>query len=200
MNIPRLNLRKDVGFTLIELLIVISIIALLASIGVVAGNRVIVKARELEAKTTMTSIEAAILSYKTEYLRMPSVQPGAAAQGNVTIDTTDEDGRALLNLLLGRDAQRNPKATRFWNPSKSSAAGYTAEAGLKDPWGEKGYQIVIDYSGQGRIANPYAGGAGGEPEEITADVIIYCAGANKEFEEEGSSDGKKNDDVRSWQK
>src|SRR4029078_8789845 len=98
MNIPRFGLRKGVGFTLIELLIVISIIALLASIGVVAGNRVIIKARELETKTAMTSIEAAILSYKMEYLRMPALHPGA--QGSVTMDTTDEDGRALLNLLL----------------------------------------------------------------------------------------------------
>jgi prepilin-type N-terminal cleavage/methylation domain-containing protein len=189
-----------VGFTLIELLIVISIIALLASIGVVAGNRVIIKARELEAKTAMTSIEAAIQSYKTEYLRMPSLQPGAAAQGNVTIDTTDEDGRALLNLLLGRDAQRNPKKTRFWTPPKSGVAGYTAENGLRDPWGVKGYRIVIDYSGEGRIANPYAGGADGEPEEITSDVAVYCAGPNKVFEEGGSTGGKKSDDVRSWRK
>jgi prepilin-type N-terminal cleavage/methylation domain-containing protein len=200
MNIPRLNLRKVEGFTLIELLIVISIIALLASIGVVAGNRVIQKARELEAKTAMTSIEAAIQSYKMEYLRMPALQPDAAAQGSVTIDTTDEDGRALLNLLLGRDAQRNPKESHFWNPPKSSAASYTTESGLKDPWGVKGYRIVIDYSGQGRIANPYAGGADGEPDEITADVIIYCAGANKVFEEGGSSNGKKSDDVKSWRK
>jgi hypothetical protein len=57
--------------------------------------------------------------------------------------------------------------------------------------------MVLDYSGDGRIANPYTGE--GEADELTTDVLLYCAGANTVFEESGSVTGKKADDVRSWQ-
>ena len=199
MKVPLLNPRKPGGFTLIELLVVISIIALLATIGVAGGQIVIRKARELEAKAVMKGLEIAIKGYKTEYLRLPSAEPTAQTEDNEAFDTSDEQGKALMNVLLATSNERNPRMIHFWEPpnAKTGGAGYTPDQGLRDPWGKNGYQVILDYSGDGKISNPYSGN--GESDEITSDVILYCAGANTNFEEGGSSSGKKLDDIKSWQ-
>jgi prepilin-type N-terminal cleavage/methylation domain-containing protein len=201
MKVSRIPLRKLRGFTLIELLVVISIIAMLATIGVAGGQIVIRKARELQAKAVMKSLEIAIKGYKTEYLRMPTAETTAPTEDNEAYDTSDEAGQGLLRVLLSDPSalERNPRQIRFWEapPAKAEGAGYSPENGLRDPWGKNGYYVVLDYSGDGRIANPYGGE--GEPDEITSDVIVYSAGANTVPEEGGSAGGKKIDDVKSWQ-
>lgn len=187
------------GFTLIELLIVISIVALLATIGAVSFGKIMTNARNLEAKTVMKGLEGAVKSYHTEYLRMPSAESALPTEDGQGIDTSDEGGRALLAVLLAEDSDHNPRGKCYWEAvhPKSSGAGYTSDGGLRDPWGEKGYLILMDYSGDGRIANPY--GTDGEAPDLHTDVIVYCAGVNKNFEEGGSASSKKADDVKSWQ-
>lgn len=198
MNVPLLNLRKPGGFTLIELLVVISIIAMLATIGVAGGQIVIRKARELQAKAQMKGLEIAIKGYKTEYLRLPSADGGAQREDNTPYDTAADDGRSLINVLLALSEVSNPRHIRFWEPPAAKGdAGYSPERGLTDPWGKNGYMVILDYSNDGRIDNPYS--AEGEADELTADVVIYSAGANTNFEEGGSMSGKRIDDVRSWQ-
>lgn len=189
------------GFTLIELLVVISIIALLATMGVAGGQIVIKKARNLQASAVMKGLEIAIKSYKTEYLRMPSADTATQNQDNDAYDTSSVEGMNLLNVLLATEVTRNPRQIRFWDPppAKTGGAGYSTDTGLKDPWGKQGYMIVLDYSADGKISNPYAGGSGTEPSELTADVILYCAGANNLFDEGGAGGGGKVDDVKSWQ-
>lgn len=198
MKFLQSNLRNRGGFTLIELLVVISIIALLATMGVAGGQIVIKKARALQAQSVMKGLEIAIKGYKTEYLRLPTSQSTAITEDNEAYDTTDESGRGLINVLLATEPTRNPRLIKFWEPPamKASGAGYSPEEGLRDPWGKLGFKIVLDYSSDGKIANPYIGN--GEPEQIASDVILYCGGANMQFDE--SSEGtKKNDDVKSWQ-
>lgn len=198
MNVPLLNLRKPGGFTLIELLVVISIIAMLATIGVAGGQIVIRKARELQAKAQMKGLEIAIKGYKTEYLRLPSADSNNLTEDNQPYDTAGEDGKNLMDVILAVNPLRNPRQIRFWEPPAAKGdAGYTPDAGLRDPWGKHGYMIVLDYSNDGRIVNPYTSET--EADELTADVILYCAGANTTFEESGSTSGKRIDDVRSWQ-
>src|SRR3954452_14784167 len=104
MKAPRLHLAKHGGFTLIELLVVISIIAMLATIGVAGGNIVLRKAKDLQAKAAMKGLEIAIKGYKTEYLRLPSTEN--MTEDNEAYDTSDETGKALLNVLLATDPTR----------------------------------------------------------------------------------------------
>lgn len=198
MKIPYRRPQKLRGFTLIELLVVISIIALLATMGVAGGQLVIRKARDLQAKAVMQGVVIAVQSYKTEYLRMPSAS-GTINQDNDGYNTADEEGRGLLDVLTAADTSRNPRQIRFWDPppTKSGGAGYSPEFGLRDPWGKNGYMVVIDYNGDGQVANPYGNGSDAEPTNISSAVIVYCAGANGAFEQNGSS--KKVDDVKSWQ-
>lgn len=190
---------KPRGFTLIELLVVISIIALLATMGVAGGQLVIKKARDLQAKAVMKSLEIAVKSYKTEYLRLPSAESDNLNQDNDGYNTSDVEGMRLLGVLLAAEVERNPRQIRFWDPppAKAGGAGYSSENGLRDPWGKNGYTILLDYGADGLIMNPYAGASPNEPAELNSDVIVYCAGANGIFEE--SAGGKKVDDVKSWQ-
>lgn len=202
MNIPHIHRSRLRGFTLIELLVVVSIIALLATMGVAGGQLVIKKARELQAKAAMKGLEIAIKTYKTEYLRLPSAEDNAMTEDNEEgYDTASGVGMTLLNVLMATDVARNPRQVRFYDPppAKSGGGGYSTDGGLRDPWGENGYMIILDYGNDGKVTNPYAGATAGEPDELTSDVIIYSAGANKRFEQGGASGNGKLDDVRSWQ-
>src|SRR5688572_24596391 len=49
----------------------ISVLAMLASLGVASGQKVLGKARELQAKAVMKGLEIAIKGYQTEYLHLP---------------------------------------------------------------------------------------------------------------------------------
>jgi hypothetical protein len=105
-------------------------------------------------------------------------------------------------VLLAKDPPHNPKGTHFWAsvPAKApNGSGYSSQDGLRDPWGSQGYRIILDYSGDRTIANPYDGSPGEGSDELHTSVIIYCAGANKVFEKGGSANGKKIDDLKSWQ-
>jgi prepilin-type N-terminal cleavage/methylation domain-containing protein len=198
MKVPRPNPRQPRGFTLIELLVVISIIAILATIGVAGSNIVIRKAREVQAKTAMASVIIAIKGYKTEYFRLPTTEGAVPTEDNQAFDTSDEGGRQLLNVLLATDLTKNPRGQKFWEaPPAKNGAGYSTENGLRDPWAQNGYYLIMDYSGDGRITNPYAGSYK-EEDELVADVIMYSAGANMKFEEGGGAGGGKSDDVKSW--
>ncbi len=202
MNHRPLFRRQLRGFTLIELLVVISIIALLATMGVAGGQIVMRKAREVQAKAAIKGLEIAIKGYQTEYLRLPSLEGATPTEDNADgYDTSAEDGKALLSILLAQDITKNPRQVQFYEPptAKTGGAGYTPENGLRDSFGQNGYKVIMDYSGDGQIVNPYAGTTYGEPENIHSAVIIYSAGSNKLFETGGPVGGSRADDVKSWQ-
>jgi hypothetical protein len=153
----------------------------------------------IHPKAEMKGLEIAIKSYKTEYMRLPFIGETPPSQDNQAYDTSDANGRKLLDILLARDTKHNPRQIRFWEPptAKRSGAGYSSEGGLKDSWGKQGYKVILDYNGDGKITNPY-GKNDKEADELDADVIIYSAGANGIFEQGVSKNGKGTDDVKSW--
>jgi hypothetical protein len=165
------------------------------------NNRLFPRTPVLQDKEVMKGLEIAIKGYKTEYLNLPFIGETPPSEDNQAYDTSDANGKKLIDVLLARDTKNNTRAITFWEPppGKSSGAGYTSENGLKDTRGKQGYKVILDYSGDGKIANPYAGAGDGESDELNADIIIYSAGANGIFEQGGSKDGKRADDVKSWQ-
>ncbi|TLD70986.1 prepilin-type N-terminal cleavage/methylation domain-containing protein [Phragmitibacter flavus] len=196
MKLASLSRRQSSAFTLIELLVVITIIAILASISVPVGGKIMERAKILQAKTAMKGIEIAINGYRTEYNRMPLAS--TAGESDTAEYLTDSTGMPLLAALMAQDPTNNPRQIKFYEPpsAKGGANGYVQDGeggggGLFDPW-SRPYTIEIDYSGNGQIPNPFAGTEGhtGEPENVSASVIIYSDGPDETPQTK--------DDVKSW--
>lgn len=176
------------------MLVVIGIIAILATIAVPAGQLVLRKAREAKARAEMMGIVHAVKGYQTEYSRLPSSSsPPPAEDNGEGYDTSAEEGRAILEILIGTtDNPRNSRRIPFYEPptSQSSGAGYTQTTGLRDIWGTNGYMMTFDYDGDGKIDDPYSG-----TEPIRAGVIVYSAGSDKKF---ALGESGKTDDLKTW--
>jgi prepilin-type N-terminal cleavage/methylation domain-containing protein len=186
------------AFTLIELLVVIAIIALLASIAVPAGNVVLKKARQTQAKAMMKGLEIAIKGYQTEYNRYPLTPAGGAADGEPIVL---EDGNTLIETLVlppnaSDDAKTaNPRNVKFYDPpvAKGTSNGLTPGRGLMDPWGSP-FTVVIDYDNDGQVTIPDDAkddsASAPDPDTLATGVIVYTSGP--------APHDKKKDYVRSW--
>jgi prepilin-type N-terminal cleavage/methylation domain-containing protein len=178
------------GFTLIELLVVISIIALLAGLAVPAGQVVMERARELNAKAAIAGLMTAIKGYQTEYNRLPNTNPGGGAlpTTDTMVDTSDQSG--MINILTANDPANNPRQVKFFDPksAKNNLDGLTSTKDFVDPWKAPSaaqgqlYQITLDYDGNGQITNPILGlpyspsYLSSQPATINASVAIYSPG------------------------
>jgi hypothetical protein len=58
----------------------------------------------------MKGLEIAFQGYQTEYLTLPRVGRDTPAQDNPPFDTTDANGKALLDILSAKNISRNPRA------------------------------------------------------------------------------------------
>ncbi len=158
------------GFTLVELLVVITIIAILASLAIPVTNAVMKNANTLRIKATMKDLQVAIGHYRTEYNRFPVAISGAS--GGKDIDPILTNGtNSIITVLMaatGPDAnstmnRRNIKfidlpyaknTTSFGVVDPSGGSG-GADLKLVDIWGQP-YTIYLDSNYDNRITNPDA--------------------------------------------
>ena len=154
------------------------VIAIMASLAIPAFSKVKSKAERANTRVTMKGLEIAIKGYQTEYNRLPLKGSPSPVAGDQNSDTTDPDGRALLDTLLGKDTVTNPRSIYFIDlaPARASGAGYSASSGLRDPWGKNGYRILLDANGDGNIADPE-----GLVGDLKATIRIYSAGPDGDF-------------------
>ncbi len=97
---------------------------------------VIENAKRAQAKNDVTQIATAIISYETEYGRLPE-----------TTGTVDAD---LLETLGAQNDDTNPRGIVFLEiptakggKNGAEGTGATFSSGYKDSWGEV-YQIAVD--------------------------------------------------------
>lgn len=195
MNLHNIKKIPQHGFTLIELLVVITIIAILASVAVPTTNIVLRKGRELQAKAAIKGLEVAVKGFQTEYNRFPNI---GSASDDTPIDTAAD--ALLVDALIAKETdgtKLNPREIRFYEPpNQKGNTGYNPTSRLlTDPFGKGlGYQIQMDYDGDGQIPNPYDAA-----NDLTTSVIVYCAGVNGIWNKGSNVKSKEFDDLKSWE-
>lgn len=134
-----------------------------------------------QEKLMVLILKSADRAYKTEYDRLPSAS-ATPHQKDSELDTTTPDGLALIRVLAGGDDAGNPRKIPFLElpPARPNGSGYSVANGLRDSWAKHGYRVIVDYDGDGKIANP-ASGWSGQPDSLAVDVAIYSAGPDGDF-------------------
>jgi prepilin-type N-terminal cleavage/methylation domain-containing protein len=143
------------GYSLIELLVVISIIAILASLAFSATRAALAHAYKVETKTQLLALEVAVQGYLTEYNRLPGV--GTSDETLRLNQSTD-----VLKQLLGESSgtnQANRAGFSFLQVkmARSGKSGLLEHGegylSLVDHWGNPLY-LLLDSDLNGRISNP----------------------------------------------
>lgn len=145
--------RFAAAFTLVELLVVISIIAVLASLGFAAMRGALESGKKAQARNDIQQIAAAVRAFQLEYGRMPSSQTGS--------DAYSANNSDVVKALLGKDEDLNPRNISFLSPktTKSGKGGVdTASNTFYDPWGtpyfiklNTDYDNVVEYYGDNYV-------------------------------------------------
>jgi type II secretory pathway pseudopilin PulG len=136
---------------LIELLVVITIIAILATLAFSATRAVLGHAYKVETKTQLAALEVAVQSYFTEYNRLPG--RGSSDETLRLNQSTD-----VLRILLG-EGSRPGVAFLQVKPAKAGKSGLLEHGdnylSLLDHWGNP-YFLILDRDRDERLSNPDA--------------------------------------------
>ena len=180
-----------------ELLVVMTIIAILASISIPVGNMILRRVRIVHAKLMALELRKAVGTYTSDYGRYPLL---ADRGGQKKSDAEVESGRALMDVLMGSDDAAgpgglNPRHQSYISANRASSPGhnprdgvvYTANGGgtLYDPWGNE-YRVLMDVDRNNRCVAPDGEGV------IAKDVLVWSLGPNGEDDRGGG------DDVVTW--
>ena len=164
MNNYPLHTRK--GFTLIELLVVIAIIAVLGSIGAVAGQKAIRAGQKVKSLANATTIVSAMDQYYNDYSRFPDIAGSGAFVNPGDDDATVLDGTGdnslLVEALVGDedDPLINPRGTAYISGIDDSGGGKGGidfarnTYAFTDRWDEP-YQVFWDANYDDEIEDPF---------------------------------------------
>jgi hypothetical protein len=124
------------------------------------------------------SFRIAIISFQTEYNQLPARAIGALSEG----DPSRSRGE-ILNALLGKSPEINPRGIKFIDPPEArdrKRGLYDDDKGspvLVDQWGEPFY-FVLDLNNDHSIPNPDP--RPDQPRELATDMIVFSAGPDRD--------------------
>jgi prepilin-type N-terminal cleavage/methylation domain-containing protein len=184
------------GFTLMELLVVVSIIAILASLAFGTAQAVHRKAVKVATQASVMDLSLAVNSYITQYNRLPLP---AVTETELPSDSSNPLIAVLVGEISGPNSP-NPAGTVFLTPkmAKNGSGGLVDKGGsalaLLDLWGQP-FQVLLDANGDNKIANPDAQNqdltiSADAPPQLRSRVAVYSRGPDRET---GTRD-----DIVSW--
>jgi len=135
---------KSSSFTLVELLVVISIIGLLAGLGLPAINGAIKAGKKAEVAAMAESIKTAVNAFYAEYSAYPPNTTGKTDKNFLDLMTTTNNTGASLQNTRGIAFLEVP-------PKFTNASGIVTPKGFG--MGQSNFFILIDTGGLGYV-NP----------------------------------------------
>jgi len=199
MTYTKSTLSRRYGFTLVELLVVISIIAILASLGFAVFHPMLEKGKKTSALMAIKGLVDATNDYFDDYGTLP------LNEGRKTDDEILSDNE-LMSVLVGLESAReeNPRGTSYFKYKKASGKGEgmfdgldrtRSRAQLYGPWKNKQasdrlYRLKMDYNNDGEIDEPSQFGSDTVFEQK---VLVYHLGKDGE-----AGPGKNKDNVYNY--
>lgn len=98
------NVTTQSGFTLIELLMIITVVAILASIAVPSYSRITIKNTEAKTESRMKQIQLELESWRANTLSFKGFAPKTVASDGTSVTYGYDDGSKKIYLPLGRNA------------------------------------------------------------------------------------------------
>lgn len=185
--------RLSRGFTLIELLIVISIIAVLATVSVPVTKNVLNKARSTSAQNDCMQVQSAIRGYYSEYFSYPV---RGESEGPYKTDGDSSIMDVLMSNNTSEAENMNKRKIEYFEAFKMAKSaklpGFHVETGrFNDPWGQP-YEIYMDADDDGELTIPAIYGAKfGRSGRIKKTVFMHSGGPDGDLDTVG-------DNVSSW--
>lgn len=193
------------GFTIVELLIVITIIAVLASLTTAGIINVIDQANGVKVRAVLMDLRNGIDQYQTDYNQFPIGSNMQGANGEDVVELLTDGSNPLVDALLGVPPASsgmpdlNPKRTPYcqFPPAHNDRHGLVGTARpykLNDMYGQP-YHILLDTNGDNQVKNPDAVNAEAKISQNQAAYLPMKVGVYSCGKDQLPHTG---DDITSW--